>query len=121
MAPNAKNAPRRGAMNVELRDPATYPARVVGVGECGLQPQSHAGAETAPKQEIAFRCGFVDVFMRDEDGQEVTDKPRWLTESMPLNNVESEKAKSTARYQAMDPTGAFGGDFSKVINTPLLV
>ncbi|MHA2069035.1 MAG: phage replication initiation protein, NGO0469 family, partial [Candidatus Thorarchaeota archaeon] len=60
-------------------------------------------------------------FMRDEDGQEMEDKPRWLSENMPLYNLEADRARSTARYMALDPEVVHDGEFGALVDTPCTV
>lgn len=56
-----------------------------------------------------------DCYMLDEDGKELEDKPRWVSETLPFYGLFADKAKSTARYLAFDPTQAFDGDFSQAV------
>lgn len=100
-------------------EPGSYPARVVGVVDLGLQPQqAWQGVAKDPVVKFAITYEMVDLFMVDEEGQELKDKPRHITEIMPLHNINAEKAKSTARYKALDPTGATGGNFAALVGTP---
>lgn len=111
-----------GGQEFELLEAGTYPARVVVVADLGMQPmQPYNGKEKPPAQKVLFTYEFVDEFLKDEDGQEDPSKPRWLSESMPIYSLSSEKAKSTERYNAIDPTGVHAGDFSKLIDTPVMV
>lgn len=106
----------------ELLEASTYPARVVAVVELGMQTMlPWAGKEKPPAQKILFTYEFVDEFLKDEDGQDDTGKPRWLSESMPIYSLEAEKAKSTIRYFSMDPDQVFGGDFAALIDLPVMV
>src|SRR5699024_8665620 len=61
---------------------------------------------------------LVDTFMLDEEGNEMEDKPRWISEQMPFRNLNSDLAKSTKRYKALDPKEEFEGDFSKLLGLP---
>ncbi len=98
----------------------SYPGRLVLVVDLGLQNQRpYQGEEKPPAREIMLTYEFADEFMLDEDGQEDKAKPRWLSESFPLYNLDSEKAKSTLRYKALDPKLEYGGDFLKVIGEPV--
>src|SRR5690554_5331156 len=119
MALNAKNIPGGGGGNYEPMEPGTYPARVVQIIDLGLQNQRpFQGQEKPPAREIAITYEFVDEFMKDENGEDQEDKPRWLTEIMPLHNLSSERAKSTQRYNALDPNMVYDGDFSQLVDTP---
>ena len=102
-------------------DAGTYPARLVQVVDMGLQPRSYKGEDKEPAQEIILSYEFSDEFMLDEDGEEQVDKPRWLSETFSLFNLESEKAKSTSRYKSLDPKGVHKGDFVALLGTPILV
>jgi hypothetical protein len=64
---------------------------------------------------------LLDEFLKDEDGLDLEDKPRFQSETFSLNNLSSDKAKSTLRYNALDPKGEYGGDFSKFLEVPCMV
>lgn len=100
--------------------PGTYPGRVVQVIALGLQPQRpFKGQDKPPAYELSITYELVDEFMKDEEGNDMEGKPRWVSESFPLRNLQAENAKSTARYNVFDPDGTkFGGDISKIINQP---
>lgn len=122
MAFNAKkksgNAPsnRVAQANIEA---GVYPARLVQLIDLGLQPQRpFAGTEKAPCQEIMLTYELVDEFMKDADGKDVLDKPRWISESLPFYGLFADKAKSTQRYYAFDPDESFDGDLAKAIEMP---
>jgi len=111
------NSPRPPAL-----DPGSYPTRLVLVVDLGLQKQRpFQGEEKPPAREVMLTYEFVDEFMKDEDGQDLLNKPRWLSESFVLYNLDSEKAKSTLRYKALDPKMVHGGDFLKLVDTPVNV
>lgn len=103
-------------------DPGVYPARLVQLIDMGVQPQrAFQGTPKPPMQEIMLTYELVDVFMVDEDGEEIEDKPRWVSETIPLHNLKADKAKSTQRYNAIDPKGDYDGDFSKALSDPINV
>jgi hypothetical protein len=97
----------------------TYPGRTVGIVDLGLQPQSYKGEDKAPGRMVSVTYEFSDEFMLDEDGQEDHTKPRWLSEQFVLYNLETEKAKSTARYKTLDPTNLYHGDFLALVDIPV--
>lgn len=100
----------------------TYMARLVQVIDLGLQPQKPwQGQDKPPAHQIMLTYEFVDMFCIDEDGKEQSDKPRWLSETIALRNLKAENAKSTKRYYAMDPECVHDGDFSRLIDTPVMV
>ena len=103
-------------------EPGLYPARLVQIIDLGLQPQRpYQGQAKPPAQEIMLTYELVDSFMVDKDGNDVEDKPRWVSETLPLLNIKADKAKSTQRYMALDPGLKDGGDFVKQIGKPVNV
>lgn len=103
-------------------EPGTYPARLVQIIDLGLQAQRpYQGKDKPPAQEIMLTYELVDTFMLDEDGKELEDKPRWISETLPFYGLYADKAKSTQRYNALDPNGEYDGDFSKAIGQPVNV
>lgn len=124
MALNAKNVgggngPRIAQANLAA---GNYPARVVQIIDFGVQPQRpYMGQDKPPVQEICITYEFLDEFMKDEDGNDQLDKPRWLSEQMPLHNLKADKARSTQRYNALDAKGIHEGDFSKLVGVPCMV
>ena len=118
----SKNAGGSSGSSAPKLEPATYPARLVVVADLGLQPQRPwQGEEKPPAYEILTTYELVDEFMNDEDGETLLDKQRWLSESFPLYPLASERAKSTVRYKALDPSGIGEGDWGKLISIPCLV
>ena len=82
-----------------------YPARLVQLIDLGLQAQRpYQGKDKPPVQEVMFTYELVDVFMVNEEGKEQEDKPRWVTETLPFYGLFADKATSTKRYKAFDPT-----------------
>lgn len=122
MSLNAKKAPKGNGGNrkpQQVIDAGTYPARVAQIIDLGMQPQRpYQGQEKPPAHEIMITYELVDEFMLDEDGNEMEDKPRWISETMPLRNIESDLAKSTKRYKALDPNMEHDGDFSELLGAP---
>lgn len=121
MALNASKVKGNSGPRAPVLDAGAYPARLVGVIDLGLQPQEYKGESKPPKNEIQIIYESSDEFMPGEDGEPDESKPRWFWESFPLNHIKSEKAKSTARYLALDPTLEFGGDWSKLVGRPVNV
>ena len=120
MAINAREA-KGGGKSQEPIDPGSYPARLVQIVDFGLQPQSYNGETKAPQQEISTTYELLDEFMKDEDGNDMEDKPRWVSETFALHNIAADRAKSTQRYYALDPKEAFEGDWQKLLGTPCIV
>ena len=118
MSLNAKDAPGTCPRTPPL-EPGTYPGHLVLVVDLGLQPgQIWQGVQKPPANQLLLTYEFVDEFLLDEDGQEIKDKPRWLSETMVLYNLEAEKAKSTLRYNVLDPNHVHKGDFSQLVGAP---
>lgn len=100
-------------------EPGTYPGRLVQIIDYGLQPQRpYQGQEKPPAYEIGLTYELVDEFMLDEEGNPMEDKPRWISETIPLHNLRSEKARSTARYHAFDPDEVHEGDWTALAGEP---
>jgi hypothetical protein len=124
MALNAKNAGNGKKDRIEqpLIEPGVYPARLVQLIDLGLQAQRpYKGQDKPPVQEIMLTYELVDCFMVDEAGEEVADKPRWISETLPFYGLFADKAKSTQRYHAFDPKEAFDGDFAQAVGLPINV
>jgi len=98
-----------------------YPGRLVQLIDLGLQPQSFEGKATEPAREIYITLELSDEFLKDEEGNDLKDKPRWFSEFFPLRHIKSEKAKSTKRYLAFDPTNKYDGDWTKLLGLPVIV
>lgn len=122
MALNAKNIQNNNRPQQEALEPDVYRARVVQILDLGLQPQrAYQGKDKAPANEIMLTYELVDEFMKDENGEDIEDKPRWISETLPFYGLFADKAKSTMRYNAFDPSGVYDGDFSKCIDTAVNV
>lgn len=122
MSLNSNDLPASGGKDFTPMDAGTYPARIVNMVDLGMQGQRpYQGKEKPPVNMISLTYEFVDEFMQDEDGNDLTDKPRWLTEMMPIYSLGAEKAKSTLRYLALDPKSVHKGDFSKIVDVPCQV
>lgn len=105
-----------------LIEPGMYPGRIVQVIDLGLQAQRpYQGQEKPPANEIMLTYELVDTFCVDKDGNEDEEKPRWISENIPLYNIKQDKAKSTQRYLAVDPENINDGDFSKIVDVPINV
>lgn len=122
MAINAANVKSSGGgFRQPTLEAGGYPGRLVQVIDLGLQPQSFNGEEKEPKNQIMVTYELSDEFCVDEDGNTLKDKPRWISEDFPLNSLDSEKAKSTARYKVLDPKVEYGGDWSQIVGAPCLI
>lgn len=123
MSLNARNikSANKGPEQPAL-DSGSYPARTVQIIDLGVQPQRpFKGEEKPPAHEVMLTYEFADEFMLDEAGDEIEDKPRWLSETFPLRSLDADLATSTKRYKALDPQEKFGGDFTQLIDIPCTV
>lgn len=119
-ASKVKRAPRKN--RAPALEPGGYPARIVQVVALGLQPQQpYQGQEKPPTYEIMVTYELLDEFMPDEEGNENKEQPRWFSENFALHSLDSDLAKSTKRYFALDPEKQHGGDWTKLLNTPCMV
>lgn len=109
-----------GAPRTPPLEQGLYKARVVQVIDLGLQPRSFAGEEKEPQQQIMITYELLDEFLLDEQGEPQEDKPRWLSETFGLNSPKVEKAKSTKRLLALDPSKKIV-DFSKLLGVPCVL
>lgn len=124
MALNAREKKFEGNKRVdqEALESGTYPARLVQVLDMGVQEQQpFKGEPKPPVQELMVTYEFADEFIKDEDGNDVEDKPRWLSETFPLHPLDSDLAKSTKRYYSLDPNVEYEGDWTQLIGSPVMV
>lgn len=120
MAINSAQAPKGGKAYPAM-EAGTYPSRIVVIADMGLQPQFFGNEQKEPKREITVTYEHVDEFLKDDDGNDLTDKPRWNSERFALNNLDNDKAKSTKRYLALDPQQVHGGDWKPLLGMPVSV
>lgn len=126
MSLNARNVPRTGGGNKgpdqEPLDAGSYDARIVEIVDRGVQKQRpYLGEEKPPVQELRVTYELSDEFMVDEEGNELEDKPRWVSETFPFHNLEVDLATSTKRYRALDAEEEHEGDWTKMIGMPCSV
>lgn len=124
MALNAKKIPSNSTFErPEPLDPGTYPARIVQIIGKGLQEQRpYKGKEKNPAYEIMVTYELLDEFMVDkESGEELPDRPRWIHETFALHPLQSDRAKSTQRYMALDPDMKYDGNWPDLIAAPCML
>lgn len=122
MSLNANNVPFGSGHKFEPIEPGNYLARVVHVVDLGLQPQRpFKGVEKPPIREVLLTYELVNEFLKDEDGEEMPDKPRHISEYFAFHNIQVDRAKSTVRYKSLDPAMKFKGDFTMLVNLPCTV
>ena len=121
MSLNARKiaTPKTKGPQQEAIEAGSYPCRIVQIVDMGMQPQCpYQGEEKPPAHEMMITYELTDEFCKGEDGKDMEDKPRWLSEDFPLRSLESDLAKSTKRYYALDPDEIHGGDFTALIGMP---
>lgn len=133
MALNASKIPQGGNNNKnrvpqDEIDIGNYPSRLVQILDMGRRPKeewdeaSKSYKPTGPiLPHIMLSYELTTEFMKDEDGNDIEDKPRWISEEWPLYNLASEKATTTKRYKAFDPKEADGGDWALQVAKPCTV
>jgi hypothetical protein len=120
-APKGNQQERKFTPQANL-EAGTYPARCVQIIDFGLQPQKpYMGKDKPPAQEIGVTYELLDEFMKDEDGKDIEDKPRWVSETFPFHPLFAENAKSTKRIKALDPNDEWQGDITKMLDVPMNV
>ena len=96
----------------------TYPARVVQVIDLGLQDGGEwKGEKKKPVNKLHITYELVDAFMVDEAGEELEDKPRWLSEELNMFSPDADKAKCNQRYNAIDPECLHDYDWSALVGS----
>lgn len=100
----------------------TYMCRVVQVVTVGLQEQRpYKGEAKGPKDEVQITYEFTTEFLLDEAGNPDESKPRWLSEFIPINPLDSDLAKLTKRYKAIDPKDESKGNLFDLIGKACMV
>jgi len=120
MALNANKIESTGSGNkTDPLESGNYLARVVQVLDMGIQEQRpYMGDPKPPANEISITYELSTEFLKDEDGNDKTDKPRWVSEIIPLYSLDVDLAKSTKRIKALDAENKLQGDFSKLVGLP---
>ena len=124
MSRNANNVQGGGKPRVEQPTLAAgnYAARVVQVLFLGIQKQrAFQGQEKPPCDSVRITYELSTEFMKDADGNDELDRPRWMSETIPFHNLSQDRAKSTRRYRAIDPGNTCNGNFDKLIGMPCQV
>jgi hypothetical protein len=125
MALKANETKNKGNESFPPQEPidiGAYPARLVAVVDLGLQAQKpYQGKEKEPVYQIQTTYELLDEFMKDEDGNDVEDKPKLLSERFALYSLDAEKAKSTKRYLALDPNNVNDSDWVALLGMPCIV
>lgn len=116
MSLNVNKPQQKNFVQQEVLGAGNYPGRLVQIISLGLQPQRpYQGVEKKPAFTAYLNYELADEFMKDEEGNEIEDKPRWVGEFVPLLPLSADRAKSTLRYKALDPEQVHEGDFAKLV------
>lgn len=127
-ATTPKQAPKRVAQ-AEL-EVSNYPCRVAQVIDMGRQYKSVWDGATSKYVKdpskivnmLMLTYEFTTEFMKNEAGEDLEDKPRWMSEDFAVYPLDSDLAISTKRMKAFDPSfSKFGGDFTQLANQPCTV
>jgi hypothetical protein len=124
MALNSKKIKTTGGNFVEqpLLPVDNYPARVVQVIDLGLQDGGEwKGEKKPPVNKLYVTYELVDAFMVDDSGNDIEDKPRWLSEELNMFNPDADKAKCNQRYKALDPEIEFDYNWAELVSAPCYV
>jgi len=108
--------------NKEVLKPNGYPARLVGavfVGEQNQRP--YMGEAKPPVQEVRLTYELSHAFMKGEDGEDLTDKPRWQSETVAFKSLKLDRAKFTKRYNVFDPAHTNKGVIANCLGLPCTV
>ena len=111
---NLNELPKPEKMQAPVLPIGNYPARLVQVIDLGLQ----LGYQDKPTYKVWMTYELVDEFMVDEEGKELTDKPRWISEELAVYPPGTERAKSTERLLALDPGNKNNGDLAAMVGSP---
>jgi hypothetical protein len=105
MARNANNAPAPTGNKVEQKAlDGAFPARIVQIVFLGVQEQrAYQGQPKPPCDSVRITYELSHEFMADEEGNEVEDKPRWESETIPFKAASLDLATSTKRFKAYRP------------------
>ena len=124
-----KQAPANRVVQDELAI-SNYMCRIAQIIDMGMHHKDEWDTETnkyvaavdkAPVNKLMVTYEFTTEYMKDKDGTELEDKPRWLSETFALYPTTVDLAISTKRYNALDPKGDFGGDWGKLAAAPCTV
>lgn len=120
MSLNAAKASTGGGNRPDPVAVGTYPARLVQVVDLGVQPRRpYKGEAKDPIQMIRCTYELTTEFMKDENGADDVTRPRWISEDFPFYSLGADRAKSTQRYLALDPTTHMEGDWEMMVGLPV--
>lgn len=122
MSFNAKDREGGNFKPIEPLDPKAYPARLVMLVTMGMQPGSiYLGVQKDPTERLYVAYEFSHEFLKDDNDNPDAAKPRWIGEDFPFYSLDSDRAKSTKRYEALDPGTIHDGDWLRLLSAPCQV
>ena len=86
----SKNKAKGGTSSkAELLPAKGYPARVVGIVDLGLHTKVNYKTKKVEGQQYMVRVTYelLNIFMKDEEGKDLKDKPRWISENIPITTA----------------------------------
>jgi len=101
-------------------EPGSYPAQVVNVIDLGVQP-GNAKYEKPPHHQVMITYELSDEFLKDEDGNDIPDKPRWMSHMFNSFSRGADKSTAAKVLTALDPKNETNDDFSLLIGKPCMV
>lgn len=103
-------------------DAGSYPARLVQILLMGVQKNTpYKGEEKAPSLKMRLTYELLDEFMKDEEDNDIPEKPRWVSEDFPFFPLKADLATSTKRYYALDVDSEHGGDWAQLLGSPCMI
>lgn len=90
MAANkAKSTGGNGNKKRDLCPAGQFPARVVHITDLGLHPKIDYKTNKIVGEQYKVRITYelLTSFLLDEDGNEMKDKPRWVSENIPISKA----------------------------------
>jgi len=120
MAINASTAPKTGGVKQEILPIGSHMARLVQVVDLGVH-RNHFDPSKAPKRRISLTYELCNKFVKDAEGNEDKEKPRWISHEFDLNHLTSDLATSTKVARALDPANTHRGDFIAMLGSPCMI
>lgn len=121
MGLNVKNKNGPG-VKIDTLDIGSYPgwlSTIVYVGE--QERNAYMGEEKPNADEVFMTYELADEFLKGEDGEEDTTRPRTLFENFYVFGLKSENATSTKRYYALDPKVEHDGEWESLLGAPCMI
>ena len=106
----------------EALESGAYPARVVRIVDLGVQERrAFQGQPKKPAPHILITYELLDAYCLDDEGKELLESPRWITERFPVFSLDIDGAMSTKRMKALDPDNELDGDFAELLGKALML